>query len=390
MKKQLSLFIMIDAYGWEIQSRFPILQKTAPQAQKLESVFGYSSTCVPSILSGRWPDEHRNWCYFVYDPKGSPFKQLAWLKWLPKALTSRRRVRRLLTKSFQSYLGFKGYFDLYNIPFQYISKFDFTEKKSPLKPNGMNHGSNIADLLKKTNTPHFIGDPLVPEKETHQQATKKIVDESIEFAFIYWAGLDGLLHRVGNQSEDVPRQLAIYEEWINQLMQSASSHYEKVNLHVFSDHGMANCTRYLDLMSKIDSLGLTFCEDYAAVFDSTMARFWFFNENARNSITDLLNTIPQGRILPDDELKKMRTFFEDKYFGEIIFLVQEGVLIVPSHMGERPITAMHGYHPNDEQSYATLLTNRKNLPMEPKYIVDIYKLMEKEVQVLRGQENNTQ
>lgn len=383
MKKQLSLFIMIDAYGWEIQSRWPILRDTAPEGRKMESVFGYSSTCVPSILSGRWPDQHRNWCYFVYDPKGSPFKKLGWLKWLPKAITSRRRVRRLLTKSFQSYLGFKGYFDLYNIPFQYISQFDFTEKKSPLKPGGMNRGTNIADLLQSSNTPHFIGDPLVPEKETFQQADDLIKNESIEFAFIYWAGLDGLLHRVGNQSEEVPKQLAVYDEWIRHLVKTAEGHYEKVHLHVFSDHGMANCTRHLDLMSKIDSLGLTFCEDYAAVFDSTMARFWFFNQPARESIIKLLESVPEGRILPDDELKKMRTFFEDRYFGEIIFLVQEGVLIVPSHMGERPITAMHGYHPQDVQSFATLLTNRKELPFEPKCIVDIYRLMEKEVQSLR-------
>jgi hypothetical protein len=97
----------------------------------------------------------------------------------------------------------------------------------------------------------------------------------------------------------------------------------------------------------------------------------------------MLESIPEGRILPDDELKKMRTFFEDRYFGEIIFLVQEGVLIVPSHMGERPITAMHGYHPQDEQSFATLLTNRKDLPFEPKCIVDIYRLMEEEVRSLR-------
>ena len=145
---------------------------------------------------------------------------------------------------------------------------------------------------------------------------------------------------------------------------------------------MANCTRHLDLMSKIDSLGLTFCEDYAAVFDSTMARFWFFNEDARKAITNILETVTEGRILPNEELKEMRTFFEDSYFGEIIFLVQEGVLIVPSHMGERPITAMHGYHPKDEQSFASLLTNRKDLPIEPKCIVDIYKLMEKEVQAL--------
>ena len=93
-------------------------------------------------------------------------------------------------------------------------------------------------------------------------------------------------------------------------------------------------------------------KDYAVVYDSTMARFWFFNDHARRQITKRLQQVPQGRIVPDAELEELGTLFPDRYFGELIFLVQEGVLIVPSHMGERPIRAMHGYHPSDPQSYA--------------------------------------
>ena len=54
--------------------------------------------------------------------------------------------------------------------------------------------------------------------------------------------------------------------------------------------------------------------------------------------------------------------FPDAAFGELIFLVKEGILIVPSDMGERPIRAMHGYHPSEPQSYAALLTNQPSLP----------------------------
>ena len=81
MKPVLPLFIMIDAMGWEILRDEPFGKNFAPTRKKLESVFGYSSTCVPSILSGRWPFEHRNWCYFVYDPKNSPFRPLRWMRW---------------------------------------------------------------------------------------------------------------------------------------------------------------------------------------------------------------------------------------------------------------------------------------------------------------------
>jgi hypothetical protein len=159
----LNLFIMVDACGWEIVKDDPFLARLAPHRHRLESVFGYSSTCVPSIVSGRWPDEHRNWCYFVHDPEGSPFRFLRWLKWLPKAVTSRRIARRWLTRLAKKKLGFKGYFDLYNIPFAHIDQYDFTEKKSPLQPRGMNRGENIFDTLESQGTPYFVSDPAATE-----------------------------------------------------------------------------------------------------------------------------------------------------------------------------------------------------------------------------------
>ena len=376
MKNILPLFIMIDACGWEIVRNDPFGQTFAPFRHKLESVFGYSSTCVPSILSGRWPIEHRNWCYFVYDPEHSPFRSLRPLRWLPTAVTSRRIFRRWLTKLVKVQLGFRGYFDLYNIPFKYISLYDFTEKKSPLKPNGMNRGPNIFDFLTQRQIPYFVSDPANSEEDNRDQLIDSINREAIDFAFIYWAGLDGLLHMVGNQSSEIPARLRIYETWIQKVLSIASQHYSDVKLYVFSDHGMANCDELLDLKKVIDNLPISMEKDYAVVYDSTMARYWFFNDRARNLITQALKNIPQGRIVPDEELKRLNAWFDDYYFGELIFLVKEGVLIVPSHMGERPIRAMHGYHPADKHSYATLFTNQKELVADVTSIPHIYRLME--------------
>ena len=376
MSRSLSLFIMVDACGWEIVKNDPFCQRIAPQRHKLESVFGYSSTCVPSIVSGRWPDQHRNWCYFVFDPKRSPFRFLRWMKWLPKAVTSRRIFRRALTKLVKAKLGYKGYFDLYNIPFEHIDKFDFTEKKSPLQPGGMNRGTNIFDTLHAQGIPHFVSDPNVSEETNRDELAVHLKAADIDFAFMYWAGLDGLLHRVGNDSPEVPEKLRVYEQWIEQLHALAQEHYDEVKLYIFSDHGMANCDEHLDLKSRIEALPIAFGRDYAAVYDSTMARFWFFNNEARRLITAALNDVPQGRIMPEDELKQLRAHFDDGQFGELIYLAKEGVLIVPSHMGERPIRAMHGYHPHDPHSYATLFTNQPELPAEVTHIPHIHRLME--------------
>jgi len=377
MKPTLPLFIMIDACGWEIIRNDPFLRDLAPTRKRLESVFGYSSTCVPSILSGRWPDEHLNWCYFIYDPEHSPFRSLRWLRWLPTAVTSRRIFRRFLTKFVKVQLNFRGYFDLYNIPFRHIHLFDFTEKKSPLQPGGMNRGPNVFDLLEERKIPYFVSDPARTEEQNRDALIARIEAQDIDFAFCYWPGLDGLLHMVGNDSPKVPEKLRVYEQWLAQVMEAARRNYRNVDLQVFSDHGMANCDELLDLKAVIEALPVRMPHDYAVVFDSTMARFWFFNDNAREQITAALRAVPQGRIVPDDELRAMRAYFDDHRFGELIFLVKEGVLIVPSHMGERPIRAMHGYHPTDPHSYASFLTNKETVPDDLTAIPHIGTMMER-------------
>ncbi len=378
MKKVLPLFVFIDACGWEIIRDHPFARDVAPLRRSLRSVFGYSSACIPSILSGRWPSEHRNWCYFVHDPARSPFKQLTPLGWLPRWITGRRIFRRWLSKLMRGPLGFKGYFDLYNLDFSQIGRFDFTEKKSPLQPRGMNRGPNIFDYLTEEGIPYHVSTPARGEAGNLADLQAQIATEQIDFAFLYWPDLDGLMHRVGNDAPEVPAKLERYETQLAKLMTTAREHYDEVNLYIFSDHGMANCTRTLDLRRRLNALPVTSPQDYAVVYDSTMARFWFFNERAREEITASLEGVQSGRILPDDELAELGTLFPDRYFGEMIFLVEEGVLIVPSDMGEKPLAAMHGYHPDAPHSYAALMTNMPDVPSDVTAIPHLYGLMRQE------------
>jgi predicted AlkP superfamily pyrophosphatase or phosphodiesterase len=390
MKALLPLFVFIDACGWEIIKDDPFLRNLAPGRKRLTSVFGYSSACVPSILSGRWPASHGNWSYFIYDPKNSPFGFLRPLSWLPRRLTSRRIFRRWLSKLLKARLRFEGYFDLYNMPFEHISLYDFSEKKSPLQPRGMNQGPNIFDFLEERRIAYHVSAPQKDEASNLAALLQDVRSERIDFAFLYWPGLDGLLHQVGNQSPQIGPKLREYETWIKTLCSVASQHYEEVRLYVFSDHGMANCDERLDLKALVEALPLKMPQDYAVVYDSTMARFWFFSDRARQEITALLKSVPQGRMLPDEELERLGTFFPDRRFGELMFLVKEGVLIVPSHMGERPIRAMHGYHPDDKHSYAVLCSNQPDIPDEVEAIPDVFRLMTRDAESANARNRSEQ
>jgi predicted AlkP superfamily pyrophosphatase or phosphodiesterase len=283
--------------------------------------------------------------------------------------------RHRLSRALKVHLKFRGYFDLYNIPFEHISLFDFSEKRNPLQPGGLNRGPNIFDFMQERGIAWHVSDPRLGERRNLDGLLADIRRERIDFGFLYWPDLDGLLHRVGNSSPEVPAKLDSYEPWLDELMACAREHYGEVRLTIFSDHGMANCDRLLDLRAQIEPLGLVMGRDYAVVYDSTLARFWFFDERARRLVTERLLGVPEGRILADRELEELGTLFPDRYFGELIFLVEEGVLIVPSHMGERPIRAMHGYHPDAPHSYASMLTNYADVPDAVTAIPHTYQLM---------------
>jgi predicted AlkP superfamily pyrophosphatase or phosphodiesterase len=131
------------------------------------------------------------------------------------------------------------------------------------------------------------------------------------------------------------------------------------------------------LVNDIESLGFESPQQYLAVYDSTMARYWFFDDEARRAITAKLGTITCGRILSDAELKQLGIFFSDRHYGEIVFLLDPGWIVAQSDFngsGWNP-KGMHGYHPSDPDSDAIFLSNRDpGRPMST--ILDIFACLE--------------
>src|SRR5262249_24906076 len=147
-----------------------------------------------------------------------------------------------------------------------------------------------------------------------------------------------------------------------------------------------NAERQVNLRAKIDALGLRFGDDYAVVYEATMARFWFLREGVRTRVERVLSDVHEGRVLPDHELAEMRAYFPDRHFGELIFLVRGGVFTAPSDMSKRPGRAMHGYHPSEPHSYAALLTNQPSLPPNVTAIPHLHSLMMQELEAVTGRQ----
>ncbi len=372
--RTLSIVAFIDALGWEVLKGREFLESELGYRKPLRSVFGFSSACVPSILTGQQPEGHGHWSFFYRKQGSSPFEGLRWLRHLPTQITGRSRVRNRLSKLFARQRGYEGYFQLYNVPFDCIDEFDYCEKKDLFKPGGINRGVSIFDRLDSEGVAYHVSDWRASEDANVASLSAAIADQSIRFAFLYMADLDGLLHQVGKDSSKVDAKLRTYEAQLRDIIDTGKAHYDDVRIFVCSDHGMATVHTHINVMERIEALPLRFGEDYLATYDSTMARFWFKTPTARETVTAALADIPQGRVLTQEELSELGCRFEGDQYGELIFLVEPGVIIVPSHMGTKPIAGMHGYHPDDADSDAALLSNVPP-PVQAECITDIFHIM---------------
>lgn len=371
----LTLFIFIDAMGWEILERHPnFLKEIAPKRQRLRTVFGYSSACDPSIISGLLPHQHLHWSSFYYAPHSCPYRWVRHLRFLPSVLTDYHKVRHRLSQAIKKIHGFTGYFQIYNVPFAHLPYFDYAEKVRLFAPEGLRRGRNIFDIMQTHGVSYTVDDSAESDPRKFEKLSHQLTEIRPQLAYLLLGQLDAAMHAKGPLGPHVSELLAAYEKRIQALHRHAESLYQEVSLYVFSDHGMHAVNNTFDLQKEIFKLSLQYGKDYVVVYDSTMARFWYLNDRARTQITHCLQQLPCGRILTDQELHSLGTLFPGNIYGETIFLLNSSTLIAPSYMNRKYLPGMHGFHPNDADSYAAVCS-KYSLPKDLSSIEQIFWLM---------------
>src|SRR6266851_7453860 len=317
----VTVFALIDALGWQYLEGQEFLDDILTHRTPLQTVLGFSSGAIPTILTGAPPAVTGHWNLFYYDPAGSPFRWLKSVQFLPDAV------------------------------------FDQLAKR------GIAH---------RVYSYHEMSD-----EEILEQATKDIRERNASFFFLYLCEMDMFLHMHCKEPEQVQERLRRYDRGLRKVFQAAREVDPGATMTVISDHGMTPIDHHYDLVGDIEILGLKMPGDYLAVYDSTMARFWFFNDQAKQSICNRLESLSCGRILTDDDLRRLGDFFEDRRFGELIFLLHPGWLVSRSDFngkGWMP-NGMHGYHPEDSYSDAIFLSSSEP-PVPVQTIADVYLCMQ--------------
>ncbi len=384
MEEDVEIFLFVDALGWELVSRTNFMEKELPYRRKIEMQFGYSSTAIPTILSGKRPSEHGHLGLFRFAPENSPFKRLGWLEPLmkPASLWNRGRVRHWLSKIIARLYGFTGYFQLYQMPFKKLSLMDYCEKQDLFALHGMGEIENLRDLLTRQNIPFHISN-WHESDQTNFDAARKAIRDGAAFLFIYTAELDGLLHQYPVLLHDIIRKkLEWYQEQVEALFSTCKACGRKLHLTLISDHGMTPLTQTVDLKTAIEKTPLVFGKDYGACYDSTLFRVTFLSPTAEGVIREAVKPFESmGHWLSIEEEKHYGIYRPDRHFGDAIFLMNPGIQIVPSDMGYRPLNGMHGFAPEDKDSQAVILSTDE-IPPEIHCVADFFGLMKQRILAL--------
>ena len=377
-KRPLQIFVLIDALGWEVLKGRGFLEDLLTYRRPLRTVLGFSSGAIPTMLTGRAPSETGHWNLYYYDPKGSPFRWLKYFRFLPDRFLDSRVSRKIVKELGRRFLGMGPLFECCVSP-RWLPDFNWVEKKNIYAAGGISGAPSIFDDLTALDIPHRVYTyHEAGDEEILRAARFDIEVGEAGFFFLYLSELDAVLHFHPSGGEELESRMAWYERELRRLFGLAKQVDPRATLTVLSDHGMAPVTERFDLVQEVENLGFRFGKDYLAIYDSTMARFWFFSDAAREAICGCLGKLTCARVLDDDELKTLGIFFPDRRYGEAIVLLNPGWLIARSDFngaGWNP-QGMHGYHPDDPFSDAIYLSNHVP-PVAVHGIADVYECMQK-------------
>ena len=378
MNDHVEIFLFIDALGWELVSKTAFMADLLPYRREIDMQFGYSSTAIPTILSGRTPAEHGHLGLFRFAPGTSPFRRLGKLAPLlrPKSFWNRGRVRHQLSKLIKKLYGFTGYFQLYLMPFEKLPLMEYCEPDDLFAPHGMGDIANLRDLLIAKQVDYHMSDWHLGDRK-NLAAAQQAVFEGKTFLFIYTAELDAILHQTPFPplSDAVRQKLDWYREQITLLLKTAKDAGKDVRLTVISDHGMTPLTGTADIKGAIEKTGLVFGRDYGACYDSTMLRVTFLKPESEKIIRAAVKPFEScGAWLTAEQEQRYGIYRKDRKFGDAIFLMNPGIQIVPSDMGNFPLNGMHGFAPEDMDSRAAILSTNE-IPSHVRRVADYFALM---------------
>lgn len=382
-----TVLLLLDAlrhdYVNEIDT--PFLYKCSKQGEYYKKVIPSYGFCERSeILTGEKPNKTGFFTAIGYDPRESPYKDIKYvplLKFIEQFIPKNLRVpgkehpggvnrlyRRFLRKVLS---GDKYGMGVYNIPVEFLSKFSLTEDKIDHRnPNAFCVPSILSLLKEKRGSYNYDSFSALnlPLNGNDDDRLEKVLDAAknkpSDLYLIYISTPDSIGHQFGPNSVELKQALTRMDYSLSKFTNEFEHACPNTTYVYLGDHGMLPVESTFDVKREIDILlmgqNLIAGKDYVYFLDSTMVRFWFNSQIARDILEVKLRShvkfLSNGNFLDNHFLENESLPVNDSRYGDLIWLANPGVLVFPDFFHQSsPSKGMHGYNPKLPESQGTCI-----------------------------------
>jgi len=331
------LIIFVDGLPHTLLSHMPNLGMAREQWSIIPG-FGYSVNIHAELFAGLLPDDVGYFGEWMYNPESSPGRRIR--KLLPMLDTLFRPY--ILNRGLQ-YLLARRYHPGHAIPnirLRDLDKFALEGLHILDDPRNYPHSSLFSDFPEL----HTIPMPDLPKGKRDQALYSAGLNalEEASSLFIPLPDLDGFGHTYGIDKKPYRDHLLHLDKLIATLVQRFTELHPRSHVFVISDHGMVNVSQsvYLDIEQSVAPASE---KTYVYFSDANLLRVWVFDSQLRTSIQTYLETLKCGQLVTDKEREIYG--LTSARFGDLIFVLYEGLAFEPSTFARHRPAGMHGYHP---------------------------------------------
>ena len=350
-----TIFILVDALKslYLTEDNMPFLFSLSKKGYYIKQILPCAGFCERSeIFSGLDGYDTGNFTAIGYLPEYSPYKKDGLILRLFELL--KKLSVRVYCRLFTAWRVYnKKFLNTYRIPLKTLKILALTEDgEKQLIPH-----YDIFHILEKHRMTYTMdGFTSLSDlgRRTHltiSELAAREISKNTDFIPLYIGETDSIGHRYGRDIDSIRPTLRKVDKQLEDIYKMASS--ADYTFCVMGDHGMVPVNKKLDVKSFVEKTKCKLHKDYEAFYDSTMARFWFFNDEAKSIITRTLkeNLSEYGIIVDNNNFSKYRipldVLAEDgkPVYGELVWCANPGILVSPDyfHPSTESENGMHGY-----------------------------------------------
>lgn len=325
------------------------------------------------MYSGVHPSKHLQWFVWRYDPVGTPFKwarvfnKLGFLDNLPVRYFL-HRFTRLFREENTAWFGVPL---LVNLPLRYWPYFNVVEDRAWDEPGYLKEYSTIFDILRR----HGVGFEVVgmtkAAGDEFTQIGQHEFGEIHPWTYLFLGSIDHYSHKYGPNAPETIERLGGLDRLAEAKYEAYSQRVSDFDVFVFSDHGHIRVDKRVDIHEHFRGLGYNL-HQFINLIDANYARFWFRNNNERDTVEHILSTIEEGFVLTDDDFRRYHMLMPDNRYGDLIFYLDAHAIFSKTIWGfSRKQISMHGYLPDHPDSDGLFLSQRSLIEGTHVELVDV-------------------